>query len=400
MDFRWTSLALVSVLAASACGRDEQTTIPSAATSAATTTTATSQPVVDLDDPQSCAPCHAAVVAEWNESQHSRAHESRDPIFAGMRTLRMKHEGEDVANKCALCHYPRDAKRERPEVAQRGMACSSCHLASAIHAEKGPGAKALTYGKVMAGPHDLAAGASPVHGTGPAPSFMKDGSQLCLACHNATKNPQGVASCTTGPEWKEGQGDSCVSCHMPTVAGPSGAVATHPEQHRSHAFHGPHRAWYQNDPSFLKSAVKVTSKLVGDVVVVEVENVSQHGFPSGFPGRMVAVVAKGLDDKGAVVWQSAPESPLKDTPTAVFFKKYVDAEGHAVPAPLATKLEADTRLKTGETREVRLPGLPAEAKSVQVQLLYFLLPPPLAAKIGVTGPEAKPKVVETLTLNR
>lgn len=391
---------LVAVLAATACDREQA---PTGATksSATVTSPASSQPVVDLDDPQTCAPCHAAVVAEWNESQHSRAHESRDPIFAGMRTLRMKHEGEDIANKCALCHYPRDAKRSRPAVAEKGMACSSCHLVSAMHADAGPGAKALTFDtRVMAGPHDLAAGASPVHGTGEAPSFMKDGSSLCLACHNATKNPQGVASCTTGFEWKEGNGDSCVSCHMPTVDGPAGAVATHTKQHRSHAFHGPHRAWYQNDPSFLKSAVNVTPELDGDTVVVKVENVSQHGFPSGFPGRMVAVVAKGLDEKGAVVWQSAPKGPLKDTPAAVFFKKYVDAEGHAVPAPLATKLAADTRLKTGETREIRLSGLPTTAKSVQVQLLYFLLPPPLAEKIGVTGPEAKPKPIETITLNR
>lgn len=393
---RWAAPSLLLTLGVVGCDRAQT----ESATTATATATSTAVAVVDVDDPQACTPCHAAVVAEWKESQHSRAHESRDPIFAGMRKLRMKHEGADVANKCALCHYPRDAQRQRPEVAQRGMACSSCHLASALHPEKGPGAKALTWStqNVMAGPHDLAADASPAHGTGPAPDFMKDGSSLCLACHDATKNPQGVAACTTGFEWKEGQGDSCVSCHMPTVEGPSGAVASRPKQHRSHAFHGPHRAWYQKDADFLKSAVKMTSALDDDAVVVRLENVSQHGFPSGFPGRMVVVVAKALDEKGSVVWESAPNGPIADTPGAVLFKKYVDDEGNVVPAPLATKLEADTRLKTGETREIRLAGVPLGATSVQVQLLYLLLPPPLAKKIGVEGPEGKPKVIETLNL--
>jgi len=228
---------------------------------------------------------------------------------------------------------------------------------------------------------------------------MKDGTSLCLACHAEAKNAQGVASCTTGAEWKADEGDSCVSCHMPAVDAPAGSVGARPG-HRSHAFMGPHRAWYQKEADFLASAVTMQAVLEGEDVVVTLTNRSQHGFPSGFPGRFAAVVASVVDETGAETWTSAPNAPMEDTPDAVLLKRYVDAEGHPVPAPLAVKLDSDTRLKTGETREIRLEGVPAGAEKVQVRLLYFLLPPPLATKIGVTGVEAKPRVALTVSAER
>ncbi|MEX1363828.1 MAG: multiheme c-type cytochrome [Nannocystaceae bacterium] len=387
-------LTVAAMLFGLACGRDEP---PPAVATAPMPAAAP----VDPDDPRTCVSCHATVVQEWEQSMHSRAHESRDPIFAGMRRARMKREGPEIAKACAQCHYPRDAAMTKPEVAERGVVCSSCHLAAELHHERGPGAKAIVWSEgVMAGPHDLAAGLSPAHGSGPAPDFMKDGSSLCLTCHAAASNPQGVASCTTGLEWQHGKGDSCVSCHMPQTDGPSGAVSAARAQHRSHQFLGPHRAWLQDDPSVLASAVELSARFVDVAVVVTLANLSQHGFPSGFPGRMAAVVAVGRDASGAEVWRSAPAGNLTEAPQALLRKVYVDAQGKPVPAAMATELQLDSRLSNGERREIRFEGVGAEVAAVQVVLQYFLLPPPLAAKLGVEGDEAEPKVVARVSIQR
>ncbi|MEM9696716.1 MAG: multiheme c-type cytochrome [Myxococcota bacterium] len=361
-------------------------------------TAAQSQLKVDPDDPTSCRPCHAEVVSEWEQSMHSRSHEHRDPIFAGLRKLRIKVEGKEIARKCAGCHYPRDAAMTEPAVARKGVACASCHLVREIHRNRGPGARALVWSAgEMAGPHD--GSASPVHGTH-NPRFMEDGAELCLTCHNATKNPHRVAACSTGPEWEAGRGDACVSCHMPLVPGAAGRASSSRKTHRSHAFPGPHRAWYQDDPSFLAQAVKLDVQLDLDAVVVVVKNLTKHAFPSGFPGRMVTFVAVGRDATGHSVWSSAPRSAVVDTPAAVLRKVYVDAAGEPVPAPFATELKEDTRLKTGETRRIRLEAVPAQVQTVEVTMFFYLLPPPLAKKIGVEGIEAQPKPVLTVTAQR
>ena len=349
---------------------------------------------IDYDDPGACAPCHAAVVAEWRESMHSRAHESRDPIFAALRAVRIERGGEAVADECASCHYPRDARRTRPVVAEQGVSCASCHLVTAVDREKGAGHLALSWSEgVMAGPHDIAPRTAAVHGTGPAPDFMKAGSELCLACHHAAQNPQGVPTCTTGLEWAAAaEPPRCVECHMPNEEGPSGAVSQGRGTHRSHRFPGPHRSWYQDDPSFAAQGVGLTVAFEGDRANVILENRTSHGFPSGFPGRLATVQVQGLDAQGAVVWQDAKLTQLG--------KRYVNAEGETVPPPFGTRLAEDTRLKPGETRRLATPNLPLAVTRLDVALRFALLPPAMAEKLGIPKPESEPRTVATATVTR
>lgn len=387
------SLALAAL---AACDDDPN---PPATTAPAATATAPMEEAVaiDLDDPEQCASCHAEVVKEWKESMHSMAHESKDPIFGGMRELRMKKQGAEVGKKCATCHYPRAMEPARAKMAVHGVSCASCHLVEKVG--EGKGAAALTWAKnVMAGPHDLAPGVSPAHGTGPAPDFMKDGSSLCLACHEEMSNPAGAPSCTTGLEWKEADAGTCVSCHMPEVKKPSGSVSQR-GTHRSHQFLGPHRAWLQDDPAFLAQAVELSAKLVGDDLEVTLESVAGHSFPSGFPGRLVAVVVEGKDEGGKTVWSSI-EKGLAQHPEALLRKVYVDADGKPVPAPFAKELKSDTRLAHGEKRTITFAKLPPEATHLEVQLRMFLLPPPLSKTLGLEGPETKPVTFQKVTVPR
>lgn len=355
------------------------------------------------DDPQTCAPCHAAIVSEWGESMHSRAHHDKDPIYAGMRSLRIGKEGDALAEKCSSCHHPRERADAESAVAEAGVSCATCHNLAEVDVQGGKkGHAALTTGAegVMRGPHDLAADGSPVHGTGPKLAALADGSTLCLACHAEETNKAGVPTCTTGVELRDG-GDprSCVSCHMPSVAAPNG-VASPRDTHLSHAFLGPHRAWLQQDPTLLAGAVGLDARLEGDRVIVRLENKSAHGFPSGFPARMAVVVMRGLGADGQEVWRNVKADPMVDHPDAVLNKVYVDDEGKPTLAPYATKLARDNRLRAGETREVSAV-VPAGVAKVDVALKYWLVAPVAAKAMGVAElPETKPVDAVTTSVTR
>lgn len=404
MRARAIACALVWIVAA--CSKEAPAPTPPPVAAASDADAAPE--AVDIEDPATCRPCHEAVVDEWLESMHARAHHSRDPIYAGVREVRMKREGAAIAEACETCHTPRAAGggAGKPEL---GVTCAACHhVASVKPGALGHEALVRPEGPLLLGPHDaqLAPGELPAHGSGPAPKHMKEGRTLCLACHGELSAPSGVAMCSTGPEHEAQRGgsqDTCVSCHMPLVDGPSGAVAT-AKTHRSHHFAGPHRAWYQDDPSLLRRAAELEARFEGEALIVTVTNTSGHGFPTGFPGRRAHVQVDGFDAGGARIWQSTPagQSPMQasEPPEAAFGKVYVDAEGQPTLAPFAVKLARDSRLKPSEARTLRFSP-PAEVERVEVLLVMRLMPPKLAKKIGLeVAIEAGPRTLKSVRLRR
>ncbi len=354
-------------------------------------------PSANIDDPSACEECHEAVVAEWRESMHARAHHNRDPIYAGVRALRLRKEGEAIAAACALCHTPRAGGDVDGDAAEVGVGCAACHNVTAVHSgtdEKGSRALVYAGGTLLVGPHDVEAGVEEAHATGAAPAHMRNPVQLCLACHAELKSPAGILICSTGPEAAAGKGLSvgCPTCHMARVKGASGVASERPD-HASHAFAGPHRAWYQDDTSVFENAVKVEARLVEGAVEVVLENRTGHSFPTGFPGRMVVLQAIARDQNGAEVARAWTNDAMAERPEAVLNKVYVDAEGKPTLAPYGVELRRDTRLSPGEKRTLRIPT-PGSAHAVAVSLVARLLPAPLADKIGIGGtPEAAPKKV-------
>jgi mono/diheme cytochrome c family protein len=332
---------------------------------------------------------------------HSRAHHSKDPVFAGMRALRMKKQGDKVAHKCAQCHSPRDPDDFTSAAALAGVSCATCHNLKAVD-PTAKGAAGLTWDErgTLTGPHDLAAQASPAHPTGPAPAWMKDGVTLCLTCHGEMKNANGAPTCTTGPELAQSSGQAtCVSCHMPRVQGPAGAVGER-EDHASHAFLGPHRAWYQRDASFLASGVELSGRWDEGALVVTLKNASGHAFPSGFPGRVALLKVTGFGEDGQVAWSAWSADPMKEAPELVLNKVYVDGEGKPTLPPFAQRLKRDSRLKPDEARQIKLSP-PAQVKRADVALLYRLVPGPAVGPLGLEGePEAQPRKLKSITVER
>lgn len=348
----------------------------------------------DFDDPATCAECHAPIVEEWSHSMHALSHHDRDPIYGAMRRLRIEKQGIEVGAQCPACHNPRSPDDPDAPAGLHGVSCASCHAVTAVDAGKGPGANALTFSPdTLLGVHDVSPGATPAHGTGPAAAHLVDGTTICLACHDATTTPTGAAACTTGPEYALGASTlTCVQCHMPRAIGPSGTASSR-GVYASHIFAGPHRAW-RGDPSLLASSLGITADLTASRATVTLVNVTGHAFPTGFPGRMAAVVVRGFDASGAEIWTSlGPDGA--PTPEALLNKVYVDAGGNPVPSAFSTSLAHDRRLKPGESRTIGF-DVPDGVVRIEAQVRFHLMSPKLAATLGLAdAPEAKPQVFAT-----
>lgn len=357
---------------------------------------------VDADDPETCVPCHGAVVGEWRESLHGRAHHALDPLYGAMRALRIANEGPGIAERCARCHTPRDTVDHESRVARTGVACATCHQLADVRLGEGRiGAHALVPADrpVFRGPHDLPAGRTAVHETGPALAPLRDGTTLCLACHAEERNAAGVPTCTTGIEHAVGGAErSCAACHMPVVDAPSGAVSTRPT-HRSHRFEGPHLAHRRDDPGLLADGLAIAGRFDGARLVVTLDNRTGHGFPTGFPGRMAVVEVRGFDESGAEVYRNVRDDPVAEHAAAVLSRRYADAEGRPVLAPFASRLAADTRLAPRERREL-VVAVPAAVRRAEIRLRFYLVGPLVARALGYAGPETIPLVGAPLPIVR
>jgi hypothetical protein len=341
---------------------------------------------LDLEDPQTCVPCHATVVAEWEMSQHAHAHHDRDPIYGFMRAMRVERQGEGILRNCANCHTPRDTADHESAAARAGVSCASCHTVEAVGEGHGAAAFTAAAPATLLGPHVPAVSGSPAHGTGQWSETMRDGRTLCLACHGAMGNPAGLPTCTTGPEHALVAGEAtCVSCHMPQVSGASGAVGGRPA-HRSHAFAGPHYAARSGVPTPVGAPLEAALEAGPDGARLTLATRSGHDAPSGFPGRMGQVRAIGLDADEHQVWSSddEPQAPYR------MQRWYTNDAGEPEMAPFATQLVGDTRARWDQPFVVTLP-VPDQAVIVQVEVHLHFVPRPLLERMGeADNPRLRP----------
>lgn len=343
---------------------------------------------IDIDDPNTCAGCHGAIVEEWRSSQHAQAHHSADPIYAAMRTLRMERQGAHLAERCASCHGPRAMDDVDGEVAQQGVSCATCHNLEGVDLGAGRGAKALRFdpGNRLRGSHDISPSAPAPHGVGAAAPWLTDGQTLCLSCHGEMANPAGAPTCTTGAEFalRSDPTQTCVGCHMPEVGTPSGAVSSR-SSHRSHGFLGPHALWAdEGDTGLMASALAAEASLEGSSAILRLRNLTGHALPSGFPGRMMLVRVVAFDAEGQELWRNVQRNPMAEDPQGVFGKVYVDGDGAPAMPPFAAALSRDSRLAPAEERTLRWE-LPEGVHRIEGTMLFRLVPPPAVALLGLDG---------------
>lgn len=231
-----------------------------------------------LRDSRSCAPCHPAIYAEWEESFHGRAFTEPE-----VRKLSENFKNKD----CIPCHAPvpmietglgeRVLARldRRPE----GVDCLSCHKGK----DGFLGAHGATGSRTR-----WPDACDPVR----APEFISS-MQLCFPCHNQHK---------THDEWQASpafaKGQDCNDCHMPTVPGEATIGSTTRREHRSHVFLGGHH------PDFIRAAIRFEASVAKDeafgaraTVVVRNEGAG-HNFPTDSRNRAVDVTWQALNPGG------------------------------------------------------------------------------------------------------
>ena len=195
-----------------------------------------------------CTDCHGDIADEWRASLHRDS--DTDPSY--QRSFRREPRAF-----CRTCHQP-EGKSE--ELAAMGTACITCHGTDHATPKQGDAA--------CAGCHEFS---FPDRG---GSTKALDRMQLTLLEHAQSANA------TT----------ACVDCHMPKVG--EGASA-----HRSHVFAA------SRDPDMLRSAVKVSAR----IVTADGESFAEltlspgatgHAFPTGDLFRRLAITVEQVDSMG------------------------------------------------------------------------------------------------------
>lgn len=236
-----------------------------------------------------CAGCHPEIAREWRESLHARA--MTDRFFVA------EYEEQKRIFACLRCHAPLHAQqptlvtglariaparaRETPnaafdaELQREGVTCLVCHQR----------------GDALAGPLPFEASLTP-HAVVVDPAFADNG--LCVRCHAAESFPFSKTQRSVLPTFEEhaayrekGGDQSCVTCHFSPIIR-SMAPGAPARLGRRHTLLG------ARDRDFLRAHLEVsppTCAREGERVAcaVQLTNRAGHRYPTGEPGREIAV---------------------------------------------------------------------------------------------------------------
>jgi hypothetical protein len=191
-------------------------------------------PVVQLEDPSTCADCHMSHYTQWSGSMHAYA--SDDPVFVAMNKRGQRDTGGQLGTFCLQCHAPMavalklvddtsaanfDPSTLPPQA--RGITCYFCHDVKQIADDHNNGLVLGLDDTMRGGVHDPVD--SPAHHAAYDP--LMDGytnkSQMCGSCHDVV-TPAGVHLERSYTEWQASvfaHDDpahhlplTCSGCHM------------------------------------------------------------------------------------------------------------------------------------------------------------------------------------------
>lgn len=368
--------------------------------------------------PESCAQCHAEVVADWKQSLHAFA--DSEIVYARVVAEFRQEHGVEASNWCAGCHSPLRMARGQlnikvADVDQPNVDCVTCHSIRQTHQPRGD----LNF--------DMAVKPATGYGAGYASTVsnrlllmqpdahrerwngsLPRGSELCGACHRQTL-PEFLTGSKDSPtlqdtygEWQRSRFNSddpaqrrtCQDCHMPEGRGLASLLVG---GGRRHLFAGASvdvarlegsRTAFQEHKRLLAGAATVALAVEGCgsqglAVVAKVTNDGAgHNLPTGATDlREVWLEVTAKDEAGRVVYQSgAVGSDGTLDPNATRFGVTLgDAERKPVHLHDIVRVRyvlEDTTIRSGETRDVRyaLPLRNMSRVTVQVRLLYRAVP--------------------------
>jgi tetratricopeptide (TPR) repeat protein len=207
-----------------------------------------------------CAECHGAIVSQWQDSVHAFG-SLNNPVYRMALDSFVETSGRDKARFCNGCHEPAlmvDTSIEEPfapdnEFAHQGITCATCHGVTDARVD-GNASLTITSAEIPipdpSKPDEIAAHRQRVT----TKKVSEDA--LCVSCHRgfldgATGHDVHILGIDEFAPWRRStyadnsvtrldekvEAQSCVDCHMPTVAkGMPGAGKS------SHRFAGGHSA--------------------------------------------------------------------------------------------------------------------------------------------------------------
>lgn len=267
------------------------------------------------------------------------AHAPANELFRAMVEDVVKTKGGDIASVSANCNNCHAPLPPNTVLKSEGVSCSTCHRIDLIEHQnktKPPiGVNTIRWMKdnVMAGPSGK--GESPYHGIASRPFMDAKNDTLCMSCHNAMKNKQGIAVCNTGEEYRQAQsGKSCIECHMGEAKqGYVSILSTEKKSIRSHMFMG------ARNSTILKDAIDMKLDRRKSKLALILTNRSGHNLPTGTGVRGAEVIVEFYNGHNHI-----------GSSNVRLEVEFSDLNGKIVIPPMAHKEVSDARLKPNEIR--------------------------------------------------
>jgi len=260
-----------------------------------------------LQDPENCKDCHQTHYEEWQGSMHAYAGE--DPVFLAMNARGQRETDGALGDLCVQCHAPvalalglTEDGTNLDEVPEhlRGVTCVWCHLTEEVVEDHNAGLLMAEDGVMRGGISDFqettahASAWSPLHDRD-----SPDSSALCGSCHDVVL-PNGFHLERTYAEWQsslfavdDATRQSCGHCHTRATTG-TAAIDGPLRRIHDHRMVGvdialtefpgveAQQAAIQEELDYtLLATLCVLPIVAGSEVVLTLENVSGHRWPSG-----------------------------------------------------------------------------------------------------------------------
>jgi hypothetical protein len=279
-----------------------------------------------------CVGCHPAVHADWAQSRHG---------LSWTNAIFQREYKDRPLEWCVHCHAPlteqlAEVRRGGGPLANEGVNCAVCHVRE---------------GRIVAKSHSPA---SP-HDTDARADFGGPG--YCAGCHQFSfpiiepapdKNGPGRVTGYTAHPMQDTANQHARGPHADKAC-----TACHQREAGAHRFPGGH------DAGMIAGALQIDACRERDALVVSLANTGAgHNVPTGDLHRHLVLRA----------WRAGAPEQLQEIVLGRRFE----------PAPDGGKLTvADTTIRAGETRRVRLPlakaaAAPAEPISLELRLVYTI----------------------------
>ena len=239
---------------------------------------------ISFETNESCNECHPIIYDEFTKSMHFKATVFRDPIHNAVWENHPNFKNK-TQYKCAQCHIPganniadfmNEGGQAMPDknsfTQNEAVSCAACHKITSI--EKHRQANRNIYSEKKDEFYGIGEQLSIAHLTNNKNKMYANG-KMCMGCHSHRENIKNYIVCVTEDTTQVKSYETCISCHMPQVEGPSSTNSTH----RKHFFHG--FAGAHNNPSMLAKHVTFSvEKLSDNEFELDVNNKSSHDlFP-------------------------------------------------------------------------------------------------------------------------